>query len=218
MVPLSFLSISPFLHSTPLYCGIEGSTCKQFLPEIKLGPASFHTGPLASGSGPCLLQVGDLAASEVNGWKSLTNLSNSCLRGPPPFLSSPSAMFHPCFFFFFSPLHGLFAPLLLCTKSGMMALLDCKKTKKLQEFLEKFFTNKWFKAGRTRRRENRRENEVLKIPFSPSISLRPSLFPFSNKKNKKRPSTGYVFHFKTKVQRHREIWVLCGGLRVMMRE
>lgn len=135
-------------------------------------------------------------------------------------MSSPSAVFPPCFFFPPSP----FCPLLPRTKSGMMALLDCQKTKqnkkKLEEFLGKFVfsANKWFKAGRTRRRENRRENEVLRIPFSPSISLRPSLSPFSKKKNKKRPSTGYVFHFETKVQRHREIWVLCGGLRVMMRE
>lgn len=156
--------------------------------------------------------MGDLAATEVNGWKSLTNLSNSCLRGPLVLVLSVS----PLLFFPPSP----FRPLLLRTKSGMMALLDCKKTKKLEEFLEKFVfsTNKWFKAGRTRRRENRRENEVLKIPFSHSISLRPSLSPFSRKKNKKRPSIGYVFHFETKVQRHREIWVLCGGLRVMMRE
>lgn len=128
MLPLSFLSISPFLHSTPLHCGIEGSTCKQFLPKIKLGPASFHTGPLASGSGPCLLQVGDLAATEVNGWKSLTNLSNSCLRGPLVLVLSFSCG-PPLLFFPPSP----FCPLLPRTKSGMMALLDCQKTKQTKK-------------------------------------------------------------------------------------
>lgn len=67
--------------------------------------------------------------------------------------------------------------------------------------------------------EGRRENEVLKLLFSPlflppSLSLSP---PFSRKRNKKRPFTGYVFHFKTQVQRHWEIWALCVGLRAMMR-
>lgn len=88
------MTLSP--SSAPLYCGIRGPTCKQFLHNIKLGPVPFHIGPLAC-LGPCLLQVVKLAATKVNGWKSLANLSNSCLQGRLFLLLSFSNV-SPCFF------------------------------------------------------------------------------------------------------------------------
>lgn len=94
----SFLSISLAVPPSraPLHCGIEGPTCKQFPHKIKLGPVPFHIGSLAY-PGPCLLQVGELARTEVNGWKSLTNLSNSCLQSPL-FLVPSFDHVSPCFF------------------------------------------------------------------------------------------------------------------------
>lgn len=157
--------------------------------------------------------MGELATTEVNGWKSLTNLSNSCLQGPL-FLVLSFSHVSPRFFFSPSP----FCPLLLCQKIGDDGAGWLEGNKKLQEFFQKFAfsSNKWLKAGRKRRRESRRENEVLKLLFSLYFSL-PLSPPFSKKRNKKRPFIGYVFHFKTQVQRHWEIWALCEGLRVMMR-
>lgn len=87
------LSINYFLHSyilfsisftvplskALLHCGIEGPTCKQFPHKIKLSPIPFHSGP-QSYLCSCLLQVLKLARTQVNGSKSLTNLSNSCLQ------------------------------------------------------------------------------------------------------------------------------------------
>jgi len=59
---MSFLYVSlaaPFSWAL-LYCGIEGPTCRQFPHhKIKLCPVSFHIG--------ALLQVGELARTEVNG-------------------------------------------------------------------------------------------------------------------------------------------------------
>lgn len=69
------------LPCTVLYCGTKGPTCKQFPYKIKLGPVPFHIGALAC-LGSCLLQVCKLVRTEANGWKSLTNLSNSCFQSP----------------------------------------------------------------------------------------------------------------------------------------
>lgn len=82
-VLLSFLTISRVLplSCTLNYCRNEGPTCKQFPHEINLGLVPFHMGAL-TWPGSCLLQVAELAQTKANGWKSLTNLSNSCLQSP----------------------------------------------------------------------------------------------------------------------------------------
>lgn len=57
--------------------------------------------------------------------------------------------------------------------------------------------------------KGRRENEVLKLLFlSPVLPL----LSVEKRRDKKRPFTGYVFHFERQVQRHWEIWALCVGL------
>lgn len=92
LIPLSFLTTSCVvsLSCPPNNCRNEAPTCKQFSYKIKLGPIPFYIGAPAW-PGSCLLEVDELAQTEANGWKSLTNLSNSCLQGTL-FLSPTSAL------------------------------------------------------------------------------------------------------------------------------
>lgn len=101
-----------------------------------------------------------------------------------------------------------------------MVLVDWRETKTLGIFSEICLLLQQVAQGRKKTKNGEQEGKWgSKAPFftlflPPFLSLSP---PFSKKRNKKRPFIGYVFHFKTQVQRHWEIWALCEGLRVMMR-
>lgn len=98
VLSLHFSCCPSFLRSCSIV-ELRVPTCKQFPPtRSSWVPVPFHTGAPAC-PGPCLLQVGELARTEVNGWKSLTNLSNSCLQSPL-FLVLFFNNVSPCFFFF----------------------------------------------------------------------------------------------------------------------